>query len=301
MKVLITGATGLVGNQLVKLLLQNGTQVHYLTTSKSKVKGEPNFKGFYWNPEKGEIDLMAFDQVDAIIHLAGATISKRWTDSYKQEIINSRVLSTRLLYQTLSKSANQVKHFVCASGVSVYPDSLEQVYNEDFSTIDDSFLGNVVHKWESEVDILSKLNIKIVKVRTGIVLSTKGGALAELIKPIKFGIGSSFGTGKQYQSWIHLEDLARIYQYIINEELEGIYNAVAPYPVSSNELSQTIAKKLQVPYFMPNIPKFVMKIILGEMHELLFTSQNVSAKKILNKGFQFKFANLDKALENLLK
>ena len=300
MKVLITAATGLVGNELSSLLLQNGVTVHYLSTSKSKLVSESNYKGFYWNPNAGDIDKNALDEVDVIVHLAGASVSERWTTSYKEEIINSRVLSTRLLFQTLSKNQNQVKHIISASAIGIYPSSYDAVYSEDNQEVDASFLGEVVQQWEEEVDQFERLGILVSKVRTGIVLAEEGGALQKMVKPIKLGLGAAFGTGKQYQSWVHNHDLASLYYYIIQHKLEGIYNAVSPYPVTNEGLTKAIANTLAVPYFMPNIPKFILKIILGEMHQILFTSQNVSARKILERGFQFKYASLDKALQDLL-
>lgn len=301
MKVLITGATGLVGNELSDLLLQNGISVHYLSTSKSKLVSESNYKGFYWNLNKGEIDKNAFDEVDAIIHLAGASVSERWTSSYKEEIINSRVLSTRLLFQTLSKNQNQVKHIIAASAIGIYPSSYDAVYNEEEKKVDDSFLGDVVLKWEEEVDQFKRIGITVSKVRTGIVLAKEGGALQKMVTPIKLGMGAAFGSGKQYQSWIHNHDLAAMYYYILAHKLEGVYNAVSPYPVTNEGLTKAIAKTINAPFFMPNIPRFVLKLILGEMHQILFSSQNVSARKILDTGFQFKFAALEKALNDLLK
>ncbi|KIX19901.1 NAD-dependent epimerase [Flavobacterium sp. 316] len=301
MKVLITGATGLIGNELVKLLLQNGVTVHYLSTSKSKLITQSNYKGYYWNPKSGQINTNAFDDVEVIIHLAGASVSKRWTLSYKEEIINSRVLSTRLLFQALSKNQNQVQHIISASAIGIYPSSLTNVYQEDNEQVDNSFLGEVVAKWENEVSVFERLGIKVSKVRIGLVLAQNGGALKEMLRPIKLGLGSAFGNGNQYQSWIHINDLTQIFYFIMKNKLEGVYNAVSPYPVSNKELIKTIANTIKMPCFLPNVPKFVMKLVLGEMHQILFASQNVSARKILNKGFQFKYASLDKALQNILK
>lgn len=301
MKVLITGATGLIGNELVKLLLQNGVTVHYLSTSKSKLITQSNYKGYYWNPKSGQINTNAFDDVEVIIHLAGASVSKRWTLSYKEEIINSRVLSTRLLFQALSKNQNQVQHIISASAIGIYPSSLTNVYQEDNEQVDNSFLGEVVAKWENEVSVFERLGIKVSKVRIGLVLAQNGGALKEMLRPIKLGLGLAFGNGNQYQSWIHINDLTQIFYFIMKNKLEGVYNAVSPYPVSNKELIKTIANTIKMPCFLPNVPKFVMKLVLGEMHQILFASQNVSARKILNKGFQFKYASLDKALQNILK
>lgn len=299
MKVLITGATGLIGSELVSLLLQNGISIHYLTTSKKKIENEPNYKGFYWNPEQGIIDENCLMGVDSIIHLAGATISKRWTNSYKQEIIESRLLSSAVLFKALKNHPNQVKQIVSASGTAIYPNNDKVIYDENATEIDNSFLGNVVLKWEESTDKFKSLGLKVCKLRTGIVLSNKGGALIEMAKPIKLGLGSPFGTGKQMQSWIHIHDIAALYFFAISNELEGVYNAVAPNPVSNEKLTMTIATVLKKPLFMPNIPKFMMKLLLGEMHELLFENRNLSAQKIIEKGFVFKYKTIEKALENI--
>lgn len=300
MKILITGATGLVGTELVSLLLQNGIIIHYLTTTKKNIKNEPNYQGFYWNPQQGVIDEKSIVGVDAIIHLAGASISKRWTSKYKQELIESRTLTTNLLYRTLKSHPNQVKQIVSASAIGVYPDSKTTLYTEENKAVDNSFLGQVVVKWEQAVDNFKRLNIKVCKIRTGLVLSKKGGMLKEVMKPIKIGVGSSYGDGKQWQSWIHLDDLVHLYFYAIQHQWEGIYNATAPNPVDNEELTKAVAKVLDKPYFFPSIPKFVLKLTLGEMHILLLSSQNISSQKAQDNGFVFKFRTVDKALQNLL-
>ncbi len=299
MKVLITGATGLIGNELVSLLLQNGVSIHYVTTSKKKIVNELNYKGFYWNPEQGIINENCLMGVDAIIHLAGATISKRWTKSYKQEIIESRLLSSAVLFKALKNHPNQVKQIVSASGTAIYPNNDTVIYDENSQEIDNSFLANVVFKWEESVDKFKSLGLKVCKLRTGIVLSNKGGALIEMAKPIKMGLGSPFGNGKQIQSWIHIHDIAALYFFAISNDLEGVYNAVAPNPVSNDKLTMTIATILKKPLFMPNIPKFMMKLLLGEMHELLFENRNLSAQKIIDKGFVFKNKTIEKAIKNI--
>ena len=301
MKVLITGATGLIGTELVSLLLQNGISVNYLTTSKNKIVNELNYNGFYWSPEKGIIDENCLLGVDSIINLAGANISKRWTNSYKQEIIESRLLSSALLFKAIKNNPNQVKQIVSASGTSIYPNSDTIIYDEKSTQVNPSFLGNVVIKWEESTDKFTSLGLKVCKLRTGIVLSTKGGALVEMLKTIKLGLGSFFGSGKQVQSWIHIHDIAALYYFAIKNNLEGVYNAVSPNPVSNQELTVVIAKVLKKPLFMPNIPKFMMSLFLGEMHELLFENRNISAKKIIDKGFVFKYKTIDEALKNILK
>jgi hypothetical protein len=239
--------------------------------------------------------------VDSIIHLAGATVAKRWTSKYKQEIIESRILSSNVLFKALKDNPHSVKQIVSASAIGIYPDSLTKNYTEENADIDESFLGKVVMKWEESVNKFKLLNIKVTKIRTGLVLSTKGGALPEMLKPINMGIGSPFGSGKQVQSWIHINDLVELYLFAVQNELNGAYNAVAPNPVTNKKLTQEIAAVVKKPLFMPNIPKFLMALVLGEMHTILFASQNVSSDKIEEEGFKFQYKQLDKALINLLE
>ncbi len=301
MKVLITGATGLIGQELVELLIQNNHTIHYLTTSPLKIHNEPNYYGFYWNPQEGKIDENCIEGVDVIVHLAGASISKRWTKSYKEELIESRVLSANLLYCLLKKNPNQVKHFISASGTAIYPDSSSTIYDESSTEIDDSFLGRVVVKWEESADQFNLLNLKVTKLRTGIVFSEKGGALLEMIKPIKMYIGSGFGSGKQMQSWIHLHDVANLYYFVIQNQIQGIINAVSPHPVSNQNLIKTIARYLNRPLFLPNIPQFVMKLALGEMSILLFNNKKILPKRATEIGFKFQYSTIDEALKNIIK
>lgn len=300
MRVLITGATGLIGSRLQQVLHDRNFDIHYLSTQKD-IESKPGFSGFYWNPAQGVIDENCMLGVDVIIHLAGAPIGKRWTQSYKQEIIESRILSANLLYKTLKNNPHQVRQIIAASAIGVYPNSLTNVYTEDNQGVDRSFLGDVVVKWEESVDKFKQLGLKVAKLRTGLVFSDKGGMLDELVKPIKFGLGSAYGSGKQQQSWIHIDDLVNIYLHIITNQLEGIYNGVAPNPVTNSYLTKRIAEVLSKPYFMPSIPASILKLILGDMHYLLVASQNVSADKIVETGYDFKYPVLEVALVDLLK
>lgn len=301
MRVLITGATGLVGQQIVKRCHENEIAVNYLTTNKSKIENRDNYQGFFWNIANQEIDSACFKKVDAIIHLAGATVSKRWTPEHKEEILLSRTKSTQLLINALKGESHTIKQVVSASGVSVYPDSLINYYDENFKNRDVSFLGDVVNAWEKAVNGFSSLSIPVSKIRIGLVLSNKEGALPQMVKPIKVGFGSAFGSGKQWQSWIHIQDLADMFLFVVKNKLNGVYNGVSPNPVTNKELTKTIAKVLRKPLILPNVPKSIMKLVLGEMHVLLFASQRVSSKKIESKGFYFEFHHLKPALENLLR
>lgn len=301
MKVLITGATGLIGQHLVSLLIDKGHSVNYLTTAKNKITSQPNYIGFYWNPSKGVIDTSCLINVDVIIHLAGASIAKRWTASYKKEIIESRVQSAQLLFTTLQNNPHQVIQIISASGTAIYPESFTTSYDETTTESDTGFLGNIVKQWEESTLKFNQLNIKVCILRTGMVLAKNGGAIQEMIKPIQFGLGANMGNGKQIQSWIHIQDVVNIYYFAIQNQLDGIFNAVAPHPVSYAELTKTIAKTINKPLFLPNIPHFLMKLILGEMATLLFSSKNVSAKKLMQFGFQFRFPTIKEAIQEICK
>ena len=300
MKILITGATGLIGRELIRLLVSKSIQVNYLTTRKTALNSIPNCKGFYWDPKTGEIDTDCIYDVDKIIHLAGASVAKRWTNSYKKEIILSRVQTTQTLYNLLKNSNHCVTQIVSASAIGVYKHSFTTVFDETSVEFGTGFLAEVVKLWEAEIDQFSELNITVSKLRIGLVLSENGGALSELVKPIKMGFGSSISTGNQMVSWIHIKDLAEMFLHVITHNFEGVYNATAPKAVTNRELTKAIAKQLDKPLFLPNIPKLVMRLILGEMHTMICDSQNVSSKKILSTGFHFKYNDIHTALKSLL-
>lgn len=301
MKVLITGATGLVGKEVVDLLLQNGIKINYLTTSKNKIHYQPNYSGFYWNPEAGVIDENCLIGVNVIINLAGSSIAQRWTQKNKEEILESRILSANLLYNTLKHNPHHVTQVISASAIGIYPSNYNQLYNEDFMEYKDTFLSSVTQKWEDSISQIERLGIKVCIVRIGLVLSKNGGALPEMVKPIKMVMGAPFGTGKQMQSWIHIKDLASIFLFVIQKHLNGVYNAVGPNPVTNKELIKAIAETLDVPLLLPNVPKFILKLLLGEMHTLLLESQNVSSNKIQSEGFQFQYKSVYSALSELLE
>jgi len=299
MKLLITGATGLVGQALTKMLLDRGDSVNYLTTSQSKIKDKENYKGFLWNTRTKEIDQSCFEGVSAIINLAGASVAEPWTKEHKKAILDSRLDSLNLLKKTLSEIDHDIKHLATASAIGVYPSSPTKLYDEDEKNLSNEFLGDVVQQWEAAADQFEDLNIGVAKLRIGVVLAENGGALEKMAKPIRNYVGAPLGNGQQWQSWIHINDLARLFCYIIDDEISGVYNAVAPNPVKNKELTKAIAHELNKPLFLPPVPKFVIKSILGEMAKIVLGSQLVSADKIQHEGFVFEHANLEKALEDI--
>jgi len=300
MKILITGATGLIGKAITHLFLKEGISVNYLTTKKAKIKNELNYQGFYWEPSTNKIDPKCFEGVTAIINLAGASIAKRWTKSYKKEILTSRINSLNTLYIALESLKPEKKiALISASAIGIYPNSLSNFYTEDETKKDASFLGEVTELWEKEMDKFKEINCPVTKIRIGLVLSSEGGALPNITQAVTRYLGASFGSGRQWQSWIHVNDLARMFLFIMENNLSGVYNGVAPNPVTNTKMLKELAKILDKPLFMPNIPQFLMRLALGEMSYLLFVSQRVSSKKIEKEGFNFDYNNICRALENI--
>jgi uncharacterized protein (TIGR01777 family) len=300
MKVLITGATGLIGQEITKQLNVKNITVHYLSTQKIGLKNLHNYKGFHWDISTQTINAAAFEGVTHIIHLAGASISKRWTKSYQNEILDSRILSTKLLFDFLKNNSHEVKYIINASAIGIYKSDYTINYHEENNTFSNSFLGKVVQKWENATQEFKYLNIEVCTLRIGLVMAKNGGMLPQITTPIKLGLGAVMGNGQQWQSWIHLNDLAKLFVFAIDNKLSGIYNGVAPNPISHQEMTQIIARTIKKPLFLPNIPQFMMKLILGKMHELLFESQKVSANKILKTGFKFEFTNFESVSKDLL-
>lgn len=300
MKILITGATGLIGKKLTEYCIDDGIEVNYLTTSRDKIETRPNYKGFYWNPENEEIDSNAFTDVTAIINLVGATIAKRWTKDYKKIILESRTKTANLLFNTLKDMDHTVSHFISASGVSVYPDHETKLYTEDDEEVSNSFLGEVVVAWEAAADQFETLGMRVAKIRTGVVFSEEEGAFQKIKEPIEKGFGAPLGTGEQWISWIHLQDIACLYVHVLKSGLKGVYNAVAPNPVTNKSLTFKIAAAAEKNIWLPNVPGFVLKLILGEMATIVLESQLVSCKKIEATGYNFMFVNVNYAVKKLM-
>ena len=302
MKILITGATGLLGHSFIKIALSQGIQINFLTTKKSKINCLNKAKGFYWNPSNGDLDTDCFLDVDIIIHLAGASISKPWTYSYRKLIFSSRVDSTRLLFSSLKQigSKHKVKQIISASAVGIYPSDFEKKFSETAKVYPNSFMEEVVIAWENEVDSFASINIKVAKMRIGLVLSNNGGVLGPLKIPTAFGLGAAFGSGKQGQSWIHISDVTGVFLKACNEQWEGVYNTVAPNPVSQTDFIEALSKALKRPYFLPPIPGILLKILVGKMSSLVLDSHWISAQKVIDKKYKFLYPEINTAMINVI-
>ena len=297
--ILITGGTGLVGTRLTEILQSKNYVVKYLSRSAGVKNGIESFK---WDINAGSIDEKAFENVSAIIHLAGAGVAdKKWTPERKKEILDSRTKSTQLIKDTLAKIDHNVESVISASAIGYYGWDTGGVWVKEGSRFGDDFLATVTKAWEEKVDEIETLGIRTAMLRIGIVFSEKGGALHELSKPIKFGVGAPLGAGDQYMSWIHIDDLCEMFIYAFeNKEAKGVYNATAPSPETNKIITKAVASVLNKPCFLPNVPSFILKIILGKRAAMVLGGSRVSSEKIQSLGFQFKFPELKKALADLL-
>lgn len=295
--ILITGGTGLLGRELTAGLLAKGYQVSHLSRNPGK---DNRVKTFLWDADKGKIDERCLDGIDIVIHLAGANISeKRWTKSRKKQIIDSRVKSIQLIYNLMRRRPNQVKRVISASGVSYYGNCGDSWLSETSEAAHD-FLGECCILWEQAADEGLKLGLNVVKFRTGVVLTKEGGALPLMSKSIKLGVGAPLGNGKQWMPWIHHQDAIDMYLFAIeNPHLSGVYNMVAPNPVTNRQLTQAIARQLHKPLWLPNVPAFLLRLILGEMSKVALDSLRISSDKIGAAGFQFHFAEAGDALKEI--
>lgn len=299
--ILLTGGTGTIGRQLTQLLVQQGYQVSVLSR---EAKPIPGINVYQWDIKKGHIDPKAIQTADHIIHLAGAGIAdERWTDKRKDEILNSRTQSTELLAQALSRNSHKVKSFIATSAIGFYGgDTGDRPITETTEGGSD-FLAQVVRAWERSEDRVAALGIRTVKLRVGVVLTMAGGALPKLAQPIRLGVGAPIGSGQQYISWIHIDDLCRMYcQALTDESWQGVYNAVAPTPVTNETLTKAIAKVLHRPTIVPTIPAFVIKMMFGELAITVIGGNYVLNKRIADEtSFQYQYGDLNTALENLLE
>ncbi|HEY1025715.1 MAG TPA: TIGR01777 family oxidoreductase [Sphingobacteriaceae bacterium] len=298
--ILITGATGLIGRHLTETLLEHGYLVNQLSRREITPK-HPGIKVFKWDVYKGKIDTACIDGADAVIHLAGENLgAKPWTNQRKKAIIESRTRSIGLIYDLLRKNSNhQVKTVISASAVGFYGDHGNDMLTESSKPGGD-FLAETCMAWETAVDKGKKLGLRVVKFRNGIVLARDGGALPTLAKPIRAGFGAPLGSGNQWVPWIHVRDLVKMFMFALeHRNLEGPYNAASPNPVTNKFLTEALAQRTNSKVWLPKVPAFLLRAILGRMSEMVLVSAKTSADKILMEGFTFTFPTLDKALDDL--
>lgn len=295
-KILLSGGSGMIGNHLENLLKSKNYEVAILSRSKS----HPSIGVYNWDPPNNKIDEHVFENCTAVVHLAGAGIAdKPWTPNRKKEILESRVNSSRLLFETLKNTSHQVKTVISASAIGIYGNGGEQIKNEE-SRLDKGFLQDTCVAWENEVKRIGELGIRVVILRIGVVLYSEGGAFPQMARPVKLFLGAPLGSGEQYISWIHIDDLNRIILYAIeNEKVKGVYNAVASNPVTNNQFYKVLAGELNKPLWPLNVPSFLLKILLGEKAEIVLSGQRVSNNKLLETGFEFKYKNLAEAIANV--
>ena len=304
--VLITGGNGMIGKALTSHLIDKGYKVIVLTRQLPAQKSTlPEIEFALWDTKKQTIDIAAVQKADYIIHLAGAgVVDKKWTATYKKEIQQSRTESSKLLIATLQNNANKIKAVVSASAIGWYGEDVagEKPFVETDKPAS-GFLGETCVLWEQSITPVEALQKRLVKIRIGIVLSNEGGALAEFKKPVKLGVAGILGDGSQVVSWIHIDDLCRLFMYAIeNENLSGVYNAVAPVPVTNKALTLELAKKMRGKFFIPlHVPAFILKIMLGDRSIEVLKSTTVSDAKIKQAGFTFLFPTVDVALGQLCK
>jgi uncharacterized protein (TIGR01777 family) len=298
--VIITGGTGLVGRALTALLLERGYKVIVLTR-KPEAGRNKAVTYAHWDLRAQAIDESAVQQADYIVHLAGANVGeKRWTEARKREIVESRTQSSELIYTALKTIPNKVKKVISASATGYYGEYTDHSFTEKDPPATD-YLGNTTVLWEQHISKVTSLDKKLVILRTGIVLSTEGGALKEFYKPLRFGFATILGSGEQFVPWIHIHDLVRIYfSAIVDDKMEGTFNAVSPNPVTNKELILTMAKVVKGRSFMTtHVPAFVLKTALGEMSVEVLKSVKASPDKLMQSGFQFSYPTIEPAMEQL--
>jgi uncharacterized protein (TIGR01777 family) len=295
MKIVISGASGLIGTQLVAKLSTSGHEVVRL------VRRSPKAGEIQWNPKSGSLDASALEGVDAVIHLSGAGIGdKRWSDGYRKEILDSRTDTTALLAKTIASLSRKPSVFLSGSAIGIYGARNDEQLTE-VSTHGTGFLAEVCEQWEAAAKPAVDAGVRTVYLRTGIVLSPKGGALKKLLPLFKLGVGGKFGNGKQWQSWISIDDEIGAIEYLLTANVSGAVNLTAPNPVTNAEFTKVLASVLKRPAIVP-VPTFAPKILLGgELADaLLFTGQRVIPAALNASGYSFKHTTLESALRSLL-
>jgi len=298
--VLLTGGTGFVGKHLTDVLINNGFLVSVL--SRSDQKNTPSITYYKWDLNKNFIDEEAILKADYIIHLAGeGIVEKRWTKKRKIALLESRIKPIDLIHSVLKEKNKTLDAFISASGVGIYGAITSHKICDETTPAADDFLGNTCKEWEKTVDKIASLGVRIVKIRTGIVLGKDEGFLKKIIPSFKSGFGAVLGTGKQYLPWIHIDDLCQIYlKAILDEQMQDAYNACTTDTTTNSRFSKTLANLFGYSIWLPKVPSFILKIALGEMSIAILKGQRVSSEKIQKAGFEFQFTDLEKTLVSCL-
>jgi uncharacterized protein (TIGR01777 family) len=296
--ILIAGGTGLVGSRLCTLLKERGYEVALL----SRKASSNGIKTYQWDPAAGSIDREAVEKASAVINLAGAGIADSWwTPARRRLIIESRTQSTALLKKAIETTSNKVETYLSASAIGYYGDSGDTLL-EETAPPGEGFLAESTQAWEQAFHEVEALNLRAAAFRIGIVLSDKGGALNKILLPFSFRIGSYFGNGRQWYSWIHIDDVCRMFIHALDsQDMRGIYNAVAPHPATNKNFVETISRVLGGPHLIAPVPAFLLRAAMGEMADVILNSNRVSAEKVEATGFAFRFPELAPALKDLLK
>jgi uncharacterized protein len=298
-KIVISGGTGMIGKRLTKMLVETGYEVIILTRNPEKYKSKPGISYAAMDLSDAGRTAKIIEGVQSIINLAGAGIAdKRWSPEYKEVILNSRIDTTAHLVEAMSLAEKAPESFISASAVGIYGNRGNEKLNEK-SHVGDSFLSKVSIYWEHEADKCHP-DVRLVKSRIGIVLAREGGALPKMLTPYKFFIGGAIGTGQQWMSWIHIDDICRLFLWCIeNSDVKGVLNFVAPNPVTMNDFAKELGHSLHRPSIF-KVPEFVIKLMLGESAELVLSSQRIYPTAAEHLGFDFKYPNLNSALKDLV-
>lgn len=296
--ILITGGSGLVGRKLSRLLVEKGYKVIWLSRERY-IKAEiPRYR---WNYRRNEIDKEAVEQADVIVHLAGSNLGEdSWTRLKKQIIVESRVQTAQLLLDTVRSTGKKPDAFIAASAVGYYGLKIsDHIYTEEDVSSGNDFLSRTCRKWEAAtLSFKEELDVRTVVLRTAFVISKNSEPFKKLILPTRFGLGSPIGSGKQYLSWIHIEDLCRIYLKAVEDtSMQGVYNAVSPEFITNSGFMHTLAKGMKRPFFMPRVPAFLVRLIMGEAAEMILEGSRISAQKILDSGYEYQYATSEKAIK----
>ena len=301
MKILITGATGEIGRAICQQLVNEESQVVVLTRRQPGTIGLSGVSAFRWEPEAESPPAQAWEDVDAVIHLAGEPVAaSRWTEEQKRRIRDSRVKSTRNLVAGMSVAPKRPKILISASAVGFYGDRGDEILNEG-SGSGDGFLSDVCKEWEFESARARELGLRVALVRIGVALSPTGGALKKMLTPFKMGLGGRIGSGRQWFPWIHIDDIAGIFRHaLMTSTIDGPINGVSPGIVTNQDFTRELAAALNRPVFLP-VPDFALRILMGEMAEVVTSGQRVVPQVALDTGYKFRYPNLKQALESLLK